>query len=317
MWFYQVAGLLLSGSNSLDHVAGAGSVVSLMSLIFNAAPRYSSVSIFSGLCLAPNMSQVEVLMVGVLFHLLLFAFVLVLSLNCVFIRCNLMFQRFKRFLNSCFCSLRQTLFPCVTAATSTFASSTSSSEISMLDGNGGPRPDALTEDCVKPAIETVDEDVDVFGSDQPFSFHFNIGRSIIKLLVTVFVSTMAALVQFTSCLSLPGYPFPPGESENRWYYDGSQQCFGWRFTIASLLLLPVSTFPLLLWYYMRKLIVLADSNTLTPTQRCALQYCTSSFAANAQAAHDPNNSRRCPDRAAFCGRCGHWMVMWLLGPSCT
>jgi hypothetical protein len=283
MWFYQVAGLLLSGSNSLDHIPGAKSLSSIISLIFNASPRYSSIGNFSGLCLAPNMSQVEILMVGVLFHLLLLAFVLVLSLNCVFIRADRLLQRVKEVLLSVFSSLCKV--PCFDAVSSTGASSFSNNEVSMLDSHGNPGDGAPLTHPQNTLIGDIGEGVvpesggeagDSVGARSPFSFHCSIGRSLIMLLLTVFVSTMTALVQCTSCLSLPGFPVPSGESENRWYYDGSQECSGLRFTMASLFLVPLSTFPLILWCYMRKLVALhvARGSALTPIQRSALRYCS-------------------------------------------
>jgi hypothetical protein len=318
MWFYQVAGLLLSGSNSLDHIPGAKSLTSIMSLIFNASPRYSSISNFSGLCLTPDMSQVEILMVGVFFHLLLLGFVLVLSLNCVFIRGDRLVQGVKKVLISVFSSLCKA--PHLDAVTSTGASAFGDNEVSMLESHGNPGDRAqlahpentLIGDIGEGVVpESGAEEADSFSARSPFSFHCSIGRSLIMLLLTVFVSTMTALVQCTSCLSLPGFPVPSGESENRWYYDGSQECLGLRFTMASLFLVPLSTFPLILWCYMRKLIALDVANALTPIQRIALRYC---------ALTDP---LPCPsplllvtrpflsfsDRVAFSSRCSHWMVM--------
>ena len=280
MWFYQVAGLLLSGSNSLDHVPGGKSLTSIISLIFNASPRYSSVSNFSGLCLAPNMSQVEILMIGVFFHLLLLVFVLVLSLNFVFIRGDRLLQGVKKNLNSVFSSLCK--IPCLAAVPSTAASTFSSNDVSMRDCHGNPEHGAQLTHLQNTLIgdngerlvpESGGEEVDSISSRSPFSFHCSIGRSLIMLLLTVFVSTMTALVQCTSCLSLPGYPVPSGESENRWYYDGSQQCLGVRFTVASLFLAPLSAFPLILWCYMRRLIALDAASALNPIHRSALRYC--------------------------------------------
>ena len=117
-------------------------------------------------------------------------------------------------------------------------------------------------------------------SAAPLSFHKNIGRSLIMLLLTVYVSTMTALVECTSCQSVPGYPVPTGESENRWYLDGTQQCTGWRFALASVFLVPLSSFPLLLLHRMRKWIAIdakEAEGSLSPIQTSALSYCTCLF----------------------------------------
>jgi hypothetical protein len=219
-------------------------------------------------------------MVGVFFHLLLLGFVLVLSLNCVFIRGDRLVQGVKKVLISVFSSLCKA--PHLDAVTSTGASAFGDNEVSMLESHGNPGDRAqlahpentLIGDIGEGVVpESGAEEADSFSARSPFSFHCSIGRSLIMLLLTVFVSTMTALVQCTSCLSLPGFPVPSGESENRWYYDGSQECLGLRFTTASLFLVPLSTFPLILWCYMRKLIALDVANALTPIQRIALRYC--------------------------------------------
>jgi hypothetical protein len=283
MWFYQISGLLLSGSNSLDLVPGIGSFTSIISMVFSASPRASSSASFSGLCLVRDMSQVEILMVGVLCHAVLLAFVLILSLNCVWLRCDAAIQTAQGRLESCFGWLYQLAFACMRDMGS---SSVKKYEVSMVDNTSSPGIDYVQHERV--SVEVGDSRMPLNADDKfhpqilaaPLSFHKNIGRSLIMLLLTVYVSTMTALVECTSCQSVPGYPVPAGESENRWYLDGTQQCTGWRFALASVILVPLSSFPLLLLHRMRKWITIdakEAEGSLSPIQTSALSYCTCLF----------------------------------------
>jgi hypothetical protein len=291
MWFYQIAGLLLSGGNSLETVPGVGSVSSILSMVFSASlrpPSGGAFAGFTGICLVPNMSQVDLLMVGILCHALLLVFVLGLSLNCVFARCERALQSVTTRMKSTLKCICQSLCPCVSIdATSDFEKA-SQHEVSMLDRNVGARDGrAFTQqhDAHGRGLDDGSDEVCQYqtnagfapGSSHPFAFNDSIGRSLIMLPLTVFVSTMTALVQCISCLTISGYPFPPGESESRWYYDGTQQCAGTRFTVASVVLVPFLCFPVFLFYRMQKLIAL-DGNTcpgsLTAVQGNALRYCT-------------------------------------------
>lgn len=293
MWFYQIAGLLLSGSNSLDRIPGAASLSSIISMIFSASPRPPSGGGFmniSGVCLAADMTQVDVLMVGVVCHAVLLVFVLFLSLNRVFLRCERTIRALKRTLSSCFQWLVKSMCQCLRDDAEANVAEVQY-EVSMLDRNGGGDDDAaLNQHVVEQGGQTASQvtlnaSPDESISSLPpsarnfFSFHHSIGRSVIMLLLTVFVSAMTALVQHTACLAVPGYPFPPGQSENRWYYDGSQECQGPRFTIASIVLIPLSCFPVFLFYRMRKLIILdssGEAGAVTPVQASALNYCMQS-----------------------------------------
>jgi hypothetical protein len=69
------------------------------------------------------------------------------------------------------------------------------------------------------------------------------------------------------------YEGDPGTDQ---YYDGTQQCAGTRFTLASVLLAPFFCFPVFLFYRMQKLIALDDNTSpgsLTAVQGNALRYC--------------------------------------------
>jgi hypothetical protein len=290
MWFYQIAGLLLSGGNSLETVPGVGSVSSILSMVFSASlrpPSGGNFAGFSGICLVPNMSQVDILMVGVLCHALLLVFVLGLSLNCVFAPCERAIQSVTTRTRSTLKRMCQSLCPCASIDATPAFEKASQHEVSMLDRNIGSRDvRAFTQQHDESGSGLNDDSNEVChyqmsagfapGSSHPFAFHDSIGRSLIMLPLTVFVSSMTALVQCISCLTISGYPFPPGESENRWYYDGTQQCAGTRFTLASVLLAPFFCFPVFLFYRMQKLIALDDNTSpgsLTAVQGNALRYC--------------------------------------------
>jgi hypothetical protein len=288
MWFYQIAGLLLSGSNSLDRLPGAGSVSSVISMIFSASPRPPSGGGFlniSGVCLAADMTQVDILMVGVVCHAVLLAFVVFLSLNHVFLRCERIIRALKRTLSSGLQWFVKRMCQCSRDDADVSVAKVQY-EVSMLDRNGGGDDDAsLIQHVEGPGGRGADRDTPHTSPDESmsslppsttlFSFHHSVGRSLIMLLLTVFVSSMTALVQHTACLAVPGYPFPQGQSENRWYYDGTQECEGPRFTIASIVLIPLSCFPVFLFYRMRQLIILDSSGegAVTPAQASALNYC--------------------------------------------
>jgi hypothetical protein len=218
----------------------------------------------------------------------LLLFVLLLSLKCVFERCQRIIQAIKQLLNSARCCSCKPACSCLGLLSPSGTSKTTQYEVSMLDRQG-----SLSSDDAIPRISMNIEENHVESdtiSDRPSlmqrpssscctrAFHDSIGRSLIMLLLTVFVSTMTALVQFTSCLAAPGYPFAQDESENRWFYDGTQPCLGSRFTIASILLVPLSFFPLFLLHRMQKLITLetaCSTTSLNPIETSALRYCTS------------------------------------------
>jgi hypothetical protein len=271
MWFYQTADLLLTGSNSLALNTGLESVMTVIRMVFNASPRDTGNG-FSGICLAPNMSQIQIFLVPAVCHLCLLLFVLMLSLNCVFVRCNQVILRTQTLLKSA-----AKWFIRLLKLSASVDNDALDNEVSLNERVAALPYRHHRDGCSDPQVASSDSQQTASGQDSfsPFVFHRSIGRSLIMLLLLVYVSIMTYLVQFTTCLKIPEYPFPPGEddTDNRWYYDGTQPCDGTRRTLATMFLVPISVFPMLLFLQMRKLIALDASGSLTPIQASALSYC--------------------------------------------